>query len=84
MKDVLTALREMGRTLPYFGKQALQLFLAISLGVGIMAVLLYAIVHYFWGVLGAVLFMALVGWFYVEYTTAKTIREYEEMINERL
>lgn len=84
MKDVLTALREMGRTLSYFGKQALQLLLFISLGVGIMAVLLYVIVHYFWGVLAAVLFMALVGWFYVEYTTAKTIREYEEMTHERL
>lgn len=80
MKDVITALKAMGRTLSYFGKEAFWLAIRLTLGVAVLAVLIYIIAHYFWGLLAAVVIIGIAGWFYIEYTTAKTIREYEEMI----
>jgi predicted DNA-binding transcriptional regulator len=83
MKDVLTALKEMGRTLSYFGKEAFWLFVRLSLGVSILALFVFIVVNYFWGLLAGVVIGGLIGWFYIEYQNAKTIREYEEMIHPK-
>ena len=79
MKDVLTALGEMGRTLSYFGKEAFWLFVRLSLGVAALALMIFIVANYFWGLLTGVVIGGLLGWFYIEYQNAKTIREYEEM-----
>jgi len=83
MKDVITALRTMGETISYFGKIVLTLALHFLIGLTVAAVLVFLIAKFFWYVMGAIALGMIIGWFYMEYNTAKAIREYEEL-NENI
>lgn len=78
-KDVITALKNMGQSIFSFLLIVGKVALFMTVGIAVCGVIAYVMVHHFLALM-AMFGLALVsGWFYIEYTTARVIREYEEM-----
>ena len=78
-KDVITALKSMGRSIFSFLLIVGKVALFMTVGIAGCCVIEDVMVDHFLA-LREMLGLALVsGWFYIEYTTARVIREYEEM-----
>lgn len=81
-QDVIAALKAMYENATYLLKEFFLIVFRVALALFIFSVVIFAIVKFFWFVIGFAALGVIIAWFYVEYQNAKSIREYEELIKQ--
>jgi ABC-type bacteriocin/lantibiotic exporter with double-glycine peptidase domain len=81
-QDVTTALKSMLENAMWFGKEIAIIIFRVALALAIIGVIIYALIHFIWIIAGISVVGVLISWFYVEYSNAKSIREYEELLKK--
>jgi len=77
-QDLKLALKEIGHGIVFFAIMIAKVAAAIVVGLAVLGVVVYLIVHFFLQLLAVMLIVAFGTWFWIELMSARQCREYEE------